>query len=89
MRRSHACGAILDETAKKTYTPAEKASRTMLLDKLAGLYREARQYPKAVETLRQIVEVDPQAGGRASASITKLIASRRISRQRKPKPKQP
>ena len=60
---------ILDETAKKSYTAQEKESRTMLLDKLAGLYREARQYPKAVETLRQIVEVDPQAGGRASASI--------------------
>ena len=61
--------AILDETAKKSYTPAEKASRTMLLDRLAGLYREARQYPKSVETLRQVVEIDPEAGGRASASI--------------------
>jgi tetratricopeptide (TPR) repeat protein len=61
--------AILDETAKKSYTAQEKESRTMLLDKLAALYREARQYPKAVETLRQIGEVDPQAGGRASANI--------------------
>jgi tetratricopeptide (TPR) repeat protein len=60
---------ILDETAKKSYTAQEKESRTMLLDKLAALYREARQYPKAVEALRQIGEVDPQAGGRASANI--------------------
>ena len=60
---------ILDETAKKSYTAQEKESRTMLLDKLAALYREARQYPKAVEALRQIAEVDPQAGGRASAGI--------------------
>src|SRR5260370_6554182 len=44
--------AILAETDKKTYTPAEKASRTMLLDRLAGLYREARDDPKAVEDLR-------------------------------------
>jgi tetratricopeptide (TPR) repeat protein len=61
--------AILDETAKKSYTTQEKDSRTALLDKLAALYREARQYPKAVETLRQVVEIDPEAGGRASASI--------------------
>jgi tetratricopeptide (TPR) repeat protein len=60
---------ILDETAKKSYTTQEKESRTMLLEKLAGLYREARQYPKAVEALRQIAEVDAAAGGRASAAI--------------------
>ena len=61
--------AVLDESAKKTYTAQERESRVMLLDKLASLYREARQYPKAVEALRQIAEVNPEAGGRASASI--------------------
>jgi tetratricopeptide (TPR) repeat protein len=65
--------AILDETAKKTYTPAEKASRTMLLERLAGLYREARQYPKAVEALRQIAEMDPDAGGRVAASVVETL----------------
>ena len=61
--------AVLDESVKKSYTTQERESRIMLLDKLAALYREAHQYPKAVETLRQIVEVDPDAGGRATASI--------------------
>jgi tetratricopeptide (TPR) repeat protein len=61
--------AILDETAKKTYSSGEKSSRVMLLQRLSGLYRDARQYPKAVETLRQIADVDPEAGGQASASI--------------------
>ena len=61
--------AILDETAKKTYSSGEKGSRVMLLQRLSGLYRDARQYSKAVETLRQIADVDPEAGGQASASI--------------------
>ena len=61
--------AILDETAKKTYSSGEKGSRVMLLQRLAGLYRDARQYPKSVETLRQIAEVDPEAAPQASASI--------------------
>jgi len=61
--------AILDDTAKKSYNAGEKGSRTMLLERLAGLYRDARQYPKAVETLRQIGEVDPSAGARVSAIV--------------------
>jgi tetratricopeptide (TPR) repeat protein len=60
---------ILDETAKKNYSASEKGSRTMLLERLAGLYREARQYSKAVETLRQVTEIDSAAAARISASI--------------------
>jgi tetratricopeptide (TPR) repeat protein len=60
---------ILDETAKKSYNPGEKSSRTLLLERLAGLYRDAHQYPKAIEALRQIAEFDPSAGGRVSANI--------------------
>ena len=60
---------ILDETAKKSYNAGEKGSRTMLLERLSGLYRDAHQYPKAIEALRQIAEFDPAAGGRVSANI--------------------
>jgi len=60
---------LLDDTARKNYNAAEKASRTVLLERLAGLYRDARQFPKAVEALRQIAEVDPAAEARVSANI--------------------
>jgi tetratricopeptide (TPR) repeat protein len=60
---------ILDETAKKTYTPQETSSRAIFLERLAGLYRDAHQYPKAVDTLRQIAEMDPAAAPRVSANI--------------------
>src|SRR5207247_8086897 len=63
---------ILDETAKKSYNTGEKSSRTLLLERLAGLYRDARQYPKAIEALRQIGEVDPAAGARVSANIVEI-----------------
>jgi tetratricopeptide (TPR) repeat protein len=60
---------MLDETAKKTYTTGEKASRTMLIERLAELYRDGRQYAKAVEAVRQIAELEPSAGARVSANI--------------------
>src|SRR5207249_2979278 len=60
---------MLDETAKKSYTAGEKGNRAMLLQGLAGLYRDARQYAKSVETLRQISEMDPATGASVSASI--------------------
>jgi tetratricopeptide (TPR) repeat protein len=60
---------LLDDTARKNYNNAEKASRTMLLERLAGLYRDAHQYPKAIEALRQIGEIDPSASPRVSANI--------------------
>ncbi|HTM50740.1 MAG TPA: tetratricopeptide repeat protein [Bryobacteraceae bacterium] len=60
---------LLDDTARKSYNTAEKASRTMLLERLAGLYRDAHQYPKAIEALRQIGEIDPSASPRVAANI--------------------
>ena len=60
---------ILDSTAKKTYNASEKANRTVLLERLAYLYRQAEQYPQAVEIFRQIPDLDPDAAPRASAEI--------------------
>jgi tetratricopeptide (TPR) repeat protein len=61
--------ALLQETAKKTYSPEDKRSRTMLLERLAGLYRDGRQYKKSVDTLRLITELDADAGPRVEATI--------------------
>jgi tetratricopeptide (TPR) repeat protein len=60
---------ILESTARKTYEPAQKASRIDLLERLAFLYREGEQWASAVEAYRQIAEVEPDAAGRAEAQI--------------------
>lgn len=60
---------ILNSTNKRSYSASEKASRAMLLDRLGWLYRTSEQYPKAVESFRSIVELDPDSAARASAQI--------------------
>jgi tetratricopeptide (TPR) repeat protein len=61
--------ALLQETAKKSYSAEDKRSRTMLLERLAGLYRDGKQYKKSIDTLRQITELDADSGPRVEASI--------------------
>jgi tetratricopeptide (TPR) repeat protein len=60
---------ILDSTAKKVYSASEKTNRVLLVERLGYLYRQAEQYPQAVETFRQIPDLDPDAASRASAEI--------------------
>jgi tetratricopeptide (TPR) repeat protein len=61
--------SILDDTAKKNYTESEKSSRTMLLERLGMLYRNASRYTEAVEAFRQISAVDANAAPRAAVEI--------------------
>ncbi len=61
--------AILDSTAKKTYSADERSNRVSLLDGLGGLYQKTEQYTAAVETYRQMAELDPDAAPRASAEV--------------------
>lgn len=61
--------AILDETAKKAYSASEKSTRTMLLERLGLLYRNANQHQPAIDAFRQVADVDPEAGARASVQI--------------------
>lgn len=60
---------MLDTTAKKTYTAAERANRATLLDRLGFLYRSSEQYAPAIDIYRQIAELDPDSSARASAEI--------------------
>ena len=55
---------ILDQTAKKSYTPAEKANRSMLLERLGVLYASANQFQQAVDTFQLVPELDSEAGPR-------------------------
>ena len=60
---------ILDSTAKKTYTRAERSVRATLLPRLAALYRDAEQTDMAVDTLRQLADLDPDQAQQAAAEI--------------------
>jgi len=61
--------AILDTTAKKSYNADERNNRISLLDGLGGLYQKVDQYTAAVDTYRQMAEVDPDVAPRALAEV--------------------
>lgn len=60
---------ILEVTAKKSYSAAERSNRVMLLERLALLYRSAEQYEEAIETFQQVGRLDPALGARAAAQV--------------------
>lgn len=60
---------MLDETAKKSYTASEKGSRTMLVERLGFLQRSAGQHAAAVESFRQMAQLDPDSGARAAVHV--------------------
>ncbi|MBV9769843.1 MAG: tetratricopeptide repeat protein [Bryobacterales bacterium] len=60
---------ILDATAKKSYSASEKSSRSFLLQSLGDLERTIEQYGPAVDTFRQLVDLDPDGAARAEAEI--------------------
>ena len=61
---------ILASTAKKNYNAQERQARMGLLESLAAMYRNSDQAELAVETFRQMIEVDPDKANLVSASIT-------------------
>lgn len=60
---------IVDETAKKSYSAAEKANRAMLLERLGILYRNTSQYQQSADAFQQIQDLDPEAGARIAVQI--------------------
>jgi tetratricopeptide (TPR) repeat protein len=68
---------LLTSTARKNYSTGERGNRLLLLERLGLMYRGADQHDKAIETFRQIAELDPAAGGRASAQIIDTLRSAR------------
>lgn len=60
---------IVTATTKKTYSTADRANRVMLLERLGLLYRQNDQTKEAVETFRQMAELDPETGARVTAQV--------------------
>jgi tetratricopeptide (TPR) repeat protein len=61
--------ALLDDSARKTYSGADAKNRAMLLERLGGLYRSAEQYPQAIDTFRQISAVDKDSAPRVAVQV--------------------
>jgi len=65
---------VLNTTEKKSYNQGERATRRVLLERLGLLQREADQTEAAVDTFRQMIALDPEAGPRASAQIVETYS---------------
>ena len=77
---------ILDSTTHKTYEQPQAAMRIELLERLAYLYRENDQWGPAVDALRQIGDLDPEAAAAPKRRLSTLTAAPRISRKPSRKP---
>lgn len=60
---------IVDETAKPSYSMAERGNRAMLLERLGLLYRSLNQYQQAADSFRQIADLDPDSANRVAIHI--------------------
>jgi tetratricopeptide (TPR) repeat protein len=60
---------ILSSTARKTYSQADKQNRIALLERLGTLYRASDQTDQAVDTFRQIAELDSEVAPGMTAEI--------------------
>jgi tetratricopeptide (TPR) repeat protein len=61
--------ALVKDTERKSYSESEKATRVNLLERLGELYRGANQNQPAIDTFRQIADLDPDSGARAEVQI--------------------
>lgn len=60
---------IVSSTAKRNYSAAERGNRVVLLERLGSMYRANDQVAPAVETFRQMGEVDGDMGARGAVQI--------------------
>jgi tetratricopeptide (TPR) repeat protein len=69
---------LLNTTAKRSYASGEKGNRALLLERLGLMHRQSEQYEEAVAAFRQIGDLDPALGARASAQI---VDTYRVAKQ--------
>jgi tetratricopeptide (TPR) repeat protein len=68
---------ILSSTRKNYYNQGERAARITLLDRLAALQRDADQPDAAVDSYRQVAQLDQNLGARTSAEIVETYHNSR------------
>jgi tetratricopeptide (TPR) repeat protein len=74
--------SLLKDTEKQNYSASEKNNRAMFLERLGELQRNANQYPAAVATFRQIVDLDAPDAPPARA-LAEIIDTWRIAKDYK------
>ncbi len=60
---------IIGPTPKRAVSPGERGNRIILLERLGVLYRQNDQPKQAVDTFRQIGELDPESAPRSAAQV--------------------
>ncbi len=60
---------ILQKTARRNYNPQDAQARAMLLFELGSLQRDAGQYSQALDSFRQIANLNGQSGSRVTVEI--------------------
>jgi len=60
---------IIGPAPRRNISPGERGNRIILLERLGVLYRQNEQPKQAVDTFRQIADLDPDSASRATAQI--------------------
>jgi tetratricopeptide (TPR) repeat protein len=61
--------SVLKDTERKSYSESQKGVRLNLLERLGELDRGANQNQAAIDTFRQMADLDPDSGPRAAVQI--------------------
>ena len=61
--------SLADSTARRSYNQKEKGIRIELLERLANMYKQADRTQEAVDTLKDIINLEPQVGAQMTAEI--------------------
>jgi tetratricopeptide (TPR) repeat protein len=69
--------SILDDTARKNYSDAEKKTRVRFLEKLGIDYRNAEQYPQAADAFRQIAALDSEAAPQVAVQVAETFRAQK------------
>lgn len=69
--------SLLSTTSKRNYSTGERNNRVILLERLGYLQRSAEQYPQAIESFRQIPQLDEDQGARAAVHIIETLRQAR------------
>lgn len=68
---------MVEQTAKRNYSAAEKNSRAMLLERLGLLYRQNEQYDAVNQTFRDLGGLDSSMAARAAAQVVDTLRQAR------------
>ncbi len=68
---------ILSSTAKRSYSPAERSNRAILIERLGALYRSNDQTKEAVDAYRELAALESNLSARGAALIVETYRQAR------------